>query len=233
MDILVVEDDLKVARVLQRSLAEEGFTVDTCATCHEALLRAGSHPYDLLVLDWMLPDGDGLGVCRALRGRGSTVPILMLTARGEVADRVGGLEAGADDYLVKPFVLAELVARIRALLRRTAGAAGVLRVGALRIDRVAQGVTVDGRPLELRGREYALLLLLAARGGEAVSRAEILREVWGMTRDPGSNVLEVHVRRLRENLGPFAWMVATVRGVGYRLLAERPAARPDGGGPAA
>ncbi len=193
VDLLVVEDDLKVARVLQRSLSEEGFTVDTCATCHEALVRTAAHPYDLLILDWMLPDGDGVALCRTLRQRGATLPILMLTARGEVADRVGGLEAGADDYLVKPFVLAELVARIRALLRRTAGA-GVLRAGPLRIDRVAQRVAIEGQALELRGREYALLLLLASRAGEVVTRAELLREVWGASRDPSSNVLEVHVR---------------------------------------
>jgi DNA-binding response OmpR family regulator len=214
--VLVLEDDQKLARFLARALGEEGLAVDLCGCGADAIAQAQGSPYDLLVLDWMVPDGDGVAVCREIRRGGSTVPILMLTARGETRERVLGLEAGADDYLVKPFEVDELIARIRALLRRTSGFAEV-RCGDLTIDRIARRTRLRGADLVLTQREYALLLHLIHRAGRIVKRSELLSHVWEMGFDSGSNLVEVHVSRLRDKLGDHAWMVETVRGVGYRL----------------
>jgi DNA-binding response OmpR family regulator len=219
--VLVVEDDVKLSRFLQRVLVDEGYAADECATGTHALSRARSGTYDLVLLDWMLPDVDGLSVCRRLREEGYSVPILMLTARGELRERVLGLEAGADDFVVKPFEVEELVARIRALGRRSAGVAK-LDVGALEVDRVGRKVTLGGRDLDLTSREYALLLDLVHHAEKIVTRTELLSRVWGTTFDPGSNVVEVHVSRVREKLGRHAWMIETVRGAGYRLRATPP-----------
>jgi DNA-binding response OmpR family regulator len=218
--ILVVEDDAKVARFLTRVLTEEGLTVDVCARGVDALAQASAGLYDLVVLDWMLPDVDGLSVCRELRRTGATTPIVMLTARGETRERVLGLDAGADDYVVKPFEVDEFVARVRAQLRRAAGFAR-LRCGALEIDRLEHRVLLRGAALDLTTREYALLLHLAHQAGRVVPRTELLARVWATNFDPGSNLVEVHVSRLRDKLGDHAWMVETVRGVGYRLRGER------------
>jgi DNA-binding response OmpR family regulator len=186
----------------------------------DTLRQAETGLYDLLVLDWMLPDGDGLSIVRELRERGSTVAILMLTARGEISERVLGLELGADDYMSKPFDPQELMARVHALLRR-AGAFQVLKRGELEIDRVHRRVVVGGRPIELTMKEYALLLHLAHRGDAIVSRSELLAQVWQTKFDTGSNLVEVSVSRLRDKFGEFAWMVETVRGAGYRLRARK------------
>jgi DNA-binding response OmpR family regulator len=218
--ILLVEDDKKLARFLARVLLEEGYTVDTCARGTDALAQASAGVYDLVVLDWMLPELDGLAVCRELRHAGVTVPILMLTARGETPERVLGLNAGADDYVVKPFEVEELLARARALLRRAAGHTR-LRLGALEIDRQGHRVLAHGAPVDLTAKEYALLLYLSHRAERVVPRSELLSKVWETCFDPGSNLVEVHVSRLRDKLGDLAWMVETVRGVGYRLRAER------------
>jgi DNA-binding response OmpR family regulator len=164
----------------------------------------------------MLPGSDGVTVCRTLRERGITTPILMLTARGEVAERVIGLEAGADDYLVKPFELDELLARVRALLRRASGHAR-LTVGVVEIDRIARKVSVAGARIDLTAREYALLVFLAENAGEVVPRTTLLVEVWGTAFDPGSNLVEVQVSRLRDKLGEHASIIDTVRGLGYRM----------------
>jgi DNA-binding response OmpR family regulator len=216
MKLLVVEDAVKLARFLSRVLTEEGYVVDHCSSGTEALEQASRTEYKAIVLDWMLPDLDGLSVCRDLRRRGSTTPILMLTARGETSERVLGLEAGADDYLVKPFEVEELVARIRALVRRASGFAS-LRCGDIKVDRVRREVMLSGKPLTLTGREYALLLHLVYRADQKVGRSELLAHVWETRIDPGSNILEVHVSRLRDKLGDHAWMIETVRGFGYRL----------------
>lgn len=219
--VLVVEDDAKLSRFLVRVLVEEGYAADSCATGADALAQASSGIYDLLVLDWMLPDIDGLSVCRRLRQEGMTTPILMLTARGEVRERVLGLETGADDFLVKPFEVEELVARIRALVRRASGFAK-LGVGPLELDRVGREVRLDGKALDLTSREYALLLDFVHHAEKVVTRTELLARVWGTSFDPGSNLVEVHVSRLRDKLGDHAWMIETVRGAGYRLTVTPP-----------
>jgi DNA-binding response OmpR family regulator len=157
MKLLVVEDDVKVSRFLVRVLHEEGYVTDACATGQHGVEQGRAGGYDLILLDWMLPDLDGLSVCRELRGLGVATPILMLTARGETSERVLGLEAGADDYVVKPFEIEELVARVRALLRRSAGFA-CFRCGDIEIDRLGHRASLVGRPLDLTAREYALLL---------------------------------------------------------------------------
>jgi two-component system OmpR family response regulator len=216
MKILVVEDDAKVGPFLVRVLTEEGYVVDACRDGEAAVGQAGSGIYDLLLLDWMLPGADGVTVCRTLRERGVTTPVLMLTARGEVAERVIGLEAGADDYLVKPFELDELLARVRALLRRANGHSRLV-VGPIEIDRIARRVSVAGNRVELTTREYALLVYLAESAGDVVPRTTLLAEVWGTSFDPGSNLVEVQVSRLRDKLGEHAAIIDTVRGLGYRL----------------
>lgn len=219
--VLVVEDDVKLSRFLVRVLVEEGFVADACATGADASAQAPAGSYDLIVLDWMLPDIDGLSVCRTLRRGGLSTPILMLTARGELREKVLGLESGADDYLVKPFEVEELVARIRALVRRSTGFAK-LDVGALELDRVGREVRLLGKSLDLTSREYALLLDFMHHAEKTVSRTELLARVWGTSFDPGSNLVEVHVSRLRDKLGDHAWMIETVRGAGYRLTTNKP-----------
>jgi two-component system OmpR family response regulator len=161
---------------------------------------------------------DGVTVCRTLRDRGTRTPVLMLTARAEVGERIVGLDSGADDYLTKPFDLGELLARVRALGRR-AGAPATLRLGPLAIDVTARRVSADGKTIELTGRELSLLSYLVQHAGRAVSRSELLQKVWNTSFDPGSNVVEVHIRNLRDKLGDHGKLVETVRGVGYRAAA--------------
>jgi DNA-binding response OmpR family regulator len=221
--ILVVEDDPRLARFLERVLTEEAFTVDRCSSGGDAVAQARAVGYDLVLLDWMLPELDGIEVCRQMRRGGSTVPILMLTARDQVSERVLGLDAGADDYVVKPFEVEELVARIHALLRRSSGHAR-LSLGPLVLDRVERRALVDGQTLDLTARELTLLVHLAHRAERIVTRTELLSQVWSIHFDPESNVVEVHVSRLRDKLGAHAWMIETVRGRGYRLRAHPPAA---------
>lgn len=221
MKILVVEDDKRLSRFIVRVLTEEGFAVDSCSCGSDAARQARGVLYDAVVLDWMLPDVDGLTVCRELRQAGNSVPVLMLTARGEVREKVLGLEAGADDYMVKPFDVEELVARVNALIRRASGHAQ-LRCGPVEIDRVARQVRCNGALIELTSREYALLLHLAYHAGKVVTRSELLSRVWETNFDPSSNFVEVHVSRLRDKLGDAASMIETVRGVGYRLRVGEP-----------
>lgn len=217
--ILVVEDDRKLARFLVKVLAEEGYTTDTCTNGADAFAQAESGVYSLVLLDWMIPEQDGLEVCRQLRRAGSTIPILLLTARGEVSERILGLNAGADDYLVKPFEVGELVARVNALVRRSAGHPH-LRYGSLEIDRNSRRALLNGKVVNLTSREFSLLIHLAHRFGKVVTRTELLTQVWSTHFDPGSNVVEVHMSRLRDKLGDHAWMIDTVRGQGYRLRTE-------------
>jgi DNA-binding response OmpR family regulator len=222
MRILVVEDDQKLGSFLGRVLSEEGYSIDRCATGADAVSQAMLGVYELVLLDWMIPGLDGLEVCRQLRRDGLAVPILMLTARDQVRERVLALDAGADDYLVKPFELEELVARIHALLRRAQGHARV-KLGPLDLDRAQRLVLLDGEPLDLTGMELALLLHLAHRLHRVVTRSELLSQVWSIRFDPESNLVDVHISRLRDKLGPYAWMIETVRGRGYRMRVSRDA----------
>jgi DNA-binding response OmpR family regulator len=218
MKVLVVEDDKKLAGLLSRALIEEGYDVEVTGEAATVVERATTGSYGLVVLDWMLPDVDGVTVCQRMRAARVATPVLMLTARGDVKDRVAGLDAGADDYLVKPFEIEELLARIRALGRRGVGNTK-LTCGTLEVDRVARQVRIGGATLALTAREYGILVYLVENEGKAVSRAELLHNVWETTHDPGTNVVEVHVSRLREKLGAHAATIETVRGQGYRLIA--------------
>jgi DNA-binding response OmpR family regulator len=218
MRCLIVEDDTKLALFLSRALNEEGYTADICSHGVDAIAQVNGGGYDFVVLDWMLPGMDGLAVCRELRQRGLTFPIIMLTARGEVGERVLGLRAGADDYLGKPFELEELLARIQAVLRRTT-ATGRLIFGDLEINRLGHRASLAGKPVDLTTREFGLLLHLAYNANRVVPRSELLAKVWGTTFDPGSNLIDVHIKRLRDKLGKHSWMIDTVRGAGYRLKA--------------
>lgn len=219
MHILVVEDDEQLAELLDRLLRDDGHTPLVCGTLKAAREHASTESFDVIVLDRMLPDGDGIELCEALRGRPASPPILMLTARGEVQDRVAGLRTGADDYLTKPFEVEELLARLEALQRR-AQPSWTTRVGELEVDRRAQIARLSGKRVELTAREYALLARLADCPDEAVSRSTLLADVWNMTFDPGSGVIDVHVSRLRDKLGDSSWMIETVRGVGLRLRTQ-------------
>ena len=218
--MLVIEDDPKLARLLTRVLQEEGYVVDGCSEGEPGLRQAQSGLYDLVVLDWMLPDLDGLSLCRRLRELGTSLPILMLTSRSELSERVMALDAGADDYMMKPFEIEELLARVRALLRRVAGV-GKTSVGPLSIDTRYRRATLGATQLDLTTREYDMLSHLARRADQIVTRSELLAHVWSTRFDPGSNLVEVHMSRLRDKLGHSAWMIETVRGSGYRLRATR------------
>jgi DNA-binding response OmpR family regulator len=220
MKALVLEDDGKTARFLAQILREEGYAVDLCATGADALRVAELGGHDLVLLDWVVPDMDGLSVVRELRRRGSLTPILMLSGRSQVSERVLGLETGADDYLTKPFEVEELVARTRALARRAVGYARI-RCADLEIDRIERQAFLGGRRLALTGRELGLLMKLALHADKTVTRTDLLASVWEATFDTGSNILEVHMSRLRDKLGQSASMIETVRGVGYRLRSGR------------
>jgi two-component system OmpR family response regulator len=219
MKILVVEDNQKLARFLRRALSEEGHVVDLVGEGGHALQRLAELAYELVILDWMLPDMDGLEVCRELRAEGAAAPILMLTARASVEERIAGLNAGADDYLAKPFDLGELLARVRALGRR--GPANTqVTLGPLRLDALERVIYLDGAPLGLTPREYAVLEQLVRARGQAVTKTEFLDKVWSLAFDPGSNVVEVHIKKVRDKLGARATLIETLRGVGYRLNLE-------------
>jgi two-component system OmpR family response regulator len=220
MRLLLAEDDAKLARVLERGLAREGYAVDLARTGDEALSRASARDYDAVVLDVMLPGMDGFSVCRALRRRGRRLPVLMLTARADVQDRIEGLEAGADDYLVNPFHFGELVARLRALFRRGwSSRPPVVEVGDLCIDVAGHSVTLAGRRVELTARELAVLELLALHADEVVSRAQLLEQVWDEGFDGSPNVVDVYVGYLRKKLERPSGrrLIRTVRGVGFML----------------
>jgi two-component system, OmpR family, response regulator len=220
MRILLVEDELKMARALRRGLEQEGYAVDMSADGDDALSRAVEFEYDVIVLDVMLPGRDGFSVCRELRGRGRWAPVLMLTARDAVEDRIRGLDAGADDYLVKPFAFGELLARLRALVRRGASERPpVIAVGDVALDPAAHTVTRDGRPVELSPREFSLLEFLMRHPGEVVGRTRILEQVWDVNYEGFSNVVDVYVGYLRRKLEqPFGRpLIRTVRGVGYAV----------------
>ncbi len=223
MRVLVVEDDPRLAALLARWLREKAWAVDLAATGDAAIYQAAITSYDVIILDVMLPKKTGLEVCAELRARGLRTPILMLTARDTIADRVAGLDTGADDYLTKPFELQELLARLRALLRRgPALTPSILTVADLVVDTSAQRAMRDGRDLALTTKEYALLEYLARHAGRVVPRAELSDHIWDENHDPTSNALEVYINRLRKKVdvtGARA-LIQTRRGAGYMLSAE-------------
>jgi len=225
MRILLVEDEPKLAALLARGLREEGIQADLAGTGADGLWQATEHPYDVVVLDVMLPDLDGVEVCRRIRAVDRQTPVLMLTAVGSVPDRVAGLEAGADDYLVKPFAFDELLARLRALARRGNVVPGdELRVGDLVLDGRTRRVSRAGVGIELSGQEYSLLEAFARRPGEVLTRDQLLHLAWDTAYEARSNVVDVCVKGLRDRIDrPFGRRsLQTVRGIGYRLAEDGP-----------
>jgi two-component system OmpR family response regulator len=223
MRVLVVEDEKKLGELLGRGLREEGYAADVADRGEEALWMARAVAYDAIVLDVMLPGADGFEICRRLRHDGVWTPVLMLTARDAVDDRVGGLDAGADDYLTKPFAFEELLARIRALTRRKqVERPTVLEVGDLRLDPAAHRAWRGEQELDLSAKEFAMLELFMRRPGMTLSRTQLLDGAWDIAFESRSNVVDVYVRYLREKIDrPFGRdSIETVRGVGYRLRAE-------------
>jgi two-component system OmpR family response regulator len=225
MRALVAEDQLKMASLLRRGLTEEGYAVDVVANGREAVIRGTATEYDVIVLDVMLPELDGFEVCRRLRESGAWSPVLMLTARDAVEDRIAGLDAGADDYLSKPFSFAELLARLRALVRRgPVERPAVIEVGSLRLDPRTRQVWRGDAEVGLSAKEFALLETFMRRPGQVLERFELLEHVWDFNYENRSNVVDVYVRYVREKVDrPFGVSsIETVRGAGYRL-------REDGG----
>lgn len=220
MRILLVEDDHSIAQFIGKGLREEGYAVDTASDGGEGLLLAETIPYDLLILDIMLPTLDGLAICQRLRTKGNSVPVLLLTAKDAIEDRVTGLDTGADDYLTKPFAFVELLARIRALLRRGGGQpTSILTVADLRMDAVAHRVWRGETEIPLTNKEYALLEYLLRNENRVLTRTAIIEHVWDIQYDSLTNIVDVHIRSLRAKIDrPFSPpLIHTVRGVGYIL----------------
>jgi len=220
MRVLVVEDEKKTASFIRKALQAEGFAVDVCHNGSDALAAASVTPFDAIVLDIMLPGRDGLSVLRQLRERRNTTPVLLLSARGEVNERIEGLNAGADDYLPKPFVIAELVARVRALGRRgRESKPASLQVGNLTLDTITRQAERGGVAIELTTREYRLLEFIMRSAGRICGRMAILEKVWDYDFDPGSNLVDVHIMRLREKIDADfePKLLHTVRGLGYLI----------------
>jgi DNA-binding response OmpR family regulator len=218
MRVLVVEDSPRIAKLLKKGLSEEGYSVEIEYDGERGLARALEERFDAAVVDVMLPGRSGVELVRGLRESGQRLPVLLLTARDRVEDKIEGLDAGADDYLTKPFEFSELTARMRALLRRSGTAGGTrLKVGELELDTVTRQVLSDGKPVELTPREFALLEFLLRNPERALSRSDIMQEVWDIHFDPGTNVVDVFINSLRNKLDPERRYIQTVRGVGYTL----------------
>jgi two-component system copper resistance phosphate regulon response regulator CusR len=220
MRILIAEDDRKVAGFLKKGLKEEHYAVDVCYDGEEALFQAQVNPYDLIILDVMLPKKNGFAVCKSIREEGILSPILMLTARDQLEDKVKGLREGADDYLTKPFAFEELLARIQALLRRTQDyKTKTLKVGDLELDPVSRKITREGKPITLTGKEYALLEYLMRNKARVITQSMIIDHVWDMNYDGLSNVVNVYINHLREKIdkGFSQKYIHTIRGVGYKI----------------
>jgi two-component system OmpR family response regulator len=224
---LLIEDDREAARYVVKGLGESGWVVDHAEDGPRGLMLATSENYDVLVVDVMLPGIDGLSLVEALRRNGRTTPVLILSAKAAVRDRVAGLQAGGDDYLVKPFAFAELVARLEALVRRSRPAAGPevqLRIGDLEMDLLAHTVTRAGKRIDLKPREFRILEVLMRNAGHVVTRTMLLENVWDYHFDPQTNVVDVHISRLRQKIdaGFARVLLHTVRGAGYRISDEDP-----------
>lgn len=225
MRILLVEDDAEAAAYIAKGLQEVGHVVDHAADGRGGLFMAMSERYDVMIVDRMLPHVDGLSIVKAIRADNNSTPVLVLSALGNVDDRVKGLRAGGDDYLVKPFAFAELLARVEALGRRAGGEPGeaaVLRVDDLEMDRLARKVTRAGRTIELQPREFRLLEYMMRNAGQVVTRTMLLENVWDYHFDPQTNLIDVHISRLRQKIdkGFDRPLIHTVRGAGYRLGSE-------------
>lgn len=225
MKVLLIEDDTETARYIVNGLSEQGLVVDHADNGRDGLVLAAGEPYDVMILDRMLPGLDGLGILKTIRSAGVRTPVLLLTAMSGVDDRVEGLEAGGDDYLVKPFAFSELLARVHALARRphTTAEETVLKAGGLEMDLIRREVRRDGKPIELQPREFRLLEYLMRNAGRVVTRTMLLQKVWDFHFDPATNVVETHISRLRAKVDkPFDTpLIRTVRGAGYSLHAPR------------
>lgn len=224
MRVLVVEDERKIADFIRRGLTEQGYAVDVAHDGEEALGWPEVADFDVMLLDVMLPGRNGVEVCRTLRERGVRLPILMLTARDAVEDRVRGLDSGADDYLVKPFAFAELLARLRALTRREPGMiAPLLEIGDLTLDTATREVSRGGKLIEMTTKEYAILEYLMRHPNQVLTRSMIAEHVWNYDFDNASNVIDVHIRNLRRKIdhGSSTKLISTVRGAGYRISARQ------------
>lgn len=223
MRLLLAEDDAQLGRTLMKGLREEAYAVDIVGDGESAVYHASINEYDAIILDVMMPRRDGFSVCRELRRNGTRTPVLLLTARDTIADKITGLDAGGDDYLTKPFEFAELLARLRALLRRRTNDlhASEVRIGSLRLNLASHAVDRDGRKIVLTTKEFALLAFLARHEGRVVSRSEICSHVWDDNHDPYSNAIEVYINRLRRKIDAASDtpLIHTRRGAGY-MLAE-------------
>jgi two-component system, OmpR family, response regulator len=218
MKILVVEDDDKLRPLIARALSVEGHVVDSTADGEEAIYMIGEISYDAIVLDWMLPGRSGIEVCHDLRAKGHWTPVLMLTAKDALEDRVAGLDSGADDYLVKPFAFSELAARLRALARRGSVPRPVdLEAGSIRLNPATRDVSVGSAQISLTPKEFSLLEYLMRNQGRVLTRVSLIEHVWDFAYDGGSNVVDVYVGYLRKKLGAEGDRLETIRGVGYRL----------------
>jgi two-component system OmpR family response regulator len=221
MKVLVVEDDKKIASFVKKGLKEQGFVVDVCEDGDEGFVRAAGVAYDVIVLDIMLPGRDGLSILRGLREAKNTVPVILLTARSALNERVDGLNHGADDYLCKPFYMEELLARIHAVTRRASGKQlSLMQAGNLVVNLITREINLGQEKVDLTAREFRLLELLMRTPGRVFTRTQILEHVWGYDFDPQTNVVDVYVRRLRSKIDfdPAHPLIETVRGVGYRFI---------------
>lgn len=220
MNVLFVEDEAKIANFVRAGLKEQGFVVDYCDNGDEGYLRALDNEYDAIILDIMLPGKDGLTILKQLRRQGRNAPVILLTARNELDDRLEGLNLGADDYIAKPFFVEELAARIHAVVRRSVGERqNLLCVGPLKLDRITREVTCDGQVVELTSREFNLLEYLMRSPGRVFTRTQILEHVWGYDFNPNTNVVDVCIQRIRKKIDStsgLSW-IESVRGVGYRF----------------
>lgn len=226
MRVLIIEDDREIAAYLAKGLREHGYTVDQAVDGKSGLFLATSENYDVMIVDRMLPELDGLSIVRSMRSAGNTTPVLVLSAMGEVVDRVAGLRAGGDDYLTKPFAFSELLARIEALVRRTTASAVTeteLGVGDLELDLLARVAKRAGRVIELQPREFRLLEYLMRNAGQVVTRTMLLEHVWDYHFDPQTNVIDVHISRLRSKIDKDfdSPLLHTVRGAGYKINETR------------
>ena len=221
MKILLIEDEQKIADFVCAGFREQGFAIDHCADGNAGFERASQGAYDVIVLDIMLPGRDGLSILKGLRRAGSTTPVVLLTARNELDDRIEGLNLGADDYIAKPFFVEELVARVHAIQRRVSGERqNVLAVGDLRLDRISREVTWRAESVDMTGREFNLIEYLMRSPGRVFTRTQILEHVWGYDFDPSTNVIDVCIQRIRKKIGTTAdgqSPIESVRGVGYRF----------------